>query len=66
MDYADLEPYVKLLGGRLGYDPDYATWRVYLPFGDHRQVATCQISFDETLEGALIILANLAEYARNH
>lgn len=55
----DLEPYVKLMGGRMVYDASSMCWRVskLLP---GRRYATVTIADDESMDMALLILAELA------
>lgn len=55
----DLEPYVKLMGGRMVYDAASMCWRVSKFLSDRRYV-TATIADDESLDVALLILAELA------
>lgn len=55
----DLEPYVKLMGGEMRYDPHGARWYVSRPL-ENKRYATVTIADDESLDMALLILAELA------
>lgn len=55
----ELEPYVKLMGGRMVYDAACMCWRVSKRLPNNRY-ATVSIADDESLDVALLTLAELA------
>lgn len=55
----DLEPYVKLMGGEMRYDPTGMRWYVSRRLENNRY-ATVSIADDENLDMALLTLAELA------